>query len=29
MSTTTFDPGRLASMLNELPLPTVARLWPA
>jgi len=28
MSTPTFDPGRLALMLNELRLPTVARLWP-
>ncbi|WP_323072370.1 IS21-like element helper ATPase IstB [Mycetohabitans endofungorum] len=28
MSTPTFEPGRLALMLNELRLPTVARLWP-
>jgi DNA replication protein DnaC len=28
MSTPSVDPGRLALMLNELRLPTVARLWP-
>ncbi|VVE85788.1 transposase [Pandoraea sputorum] len=28
MSTPAYDAGRLALMLNELRLPTIARLWP-
>src|SRR6202158_49752 len=28
MSTATYDAARLALMLNELRLPTIARLWP-
>ncbi|MDP9652082.1 hypothetical protein J2793_007559, partial [Paraburkholderia caledonica] len=27
MSTPAYDAGRLALMLNELRLPTIARLW--